>query len=89
MKTLKAASLGKGTCWYITELINLFYAKVKVNNCKGKQLYSSLVVYIVYQVTWPIGKYSTLIKDIQISLRILVFLKSDIKTVVEKQYLFA
>ena len=44
---------------------------------------------MVYQVTWPIGKYSTLIKDIQISLRILVFLKSDIKTVVEKQYLFA
>ena len=44
---------------------------------------------MVYQVTWPIGKYSTLIKDIQISLKILVFLKSDIKTVVEKQYLFA
>ena len=44
---------------------------------------------MVYQVTWLIGKYSTLIKDIQIALRILVFLKSDIKTVVEKQYLFA
>ena len=44
---------------------------------------------MVYQVTWTIGKYSTLIKDIQISLRILVFLKSDTKTVAEKQYLFA
>lgn len=44
---------------------------------------------MVYQVTWLIGKYSTLIKDIQIALRILVFLKSDTKTVVEKQYLFA